>query len=200
MSEKCLHCLARGHYKFLIFNSYKDARDSFRQRIEDGSCTWYGKGIGLANEFSFYARIAWTAGLVSLHPTCTRMIVDNIQNETTLQSLSTEASTRKAQTYLRPTVSGALAHWQPGPWVARAPLATSVTTRSTSCNHNALSVNLEDDTEDDSGSDSNSMAPEEVEAVYNIWRQIPEEKSPWASTASLLDKLRGVITRQKPQR
>ena len=63
-------------------------------------------------------------------------------------------------------------------------------------------MHLEDDTEDDSGfdSDSNSMmAPEEVEAVYNIWRQIPEEKSPWASTASLLDKFRGEITGQKPQ-
>ena len=39
-------------------------------------------------------------------------------------------------------------------------------------------MHLEDDTEDDSGfdSDSNSMmAPEEVEAVYNIWGQMPEK-------------------------
>jgi hypothetical protein len=57
--------------------------------------------------------------------------------------------------------------------------------------------------EDNSGSisGSNNMAPEEVEAVYNLWRQLPEEQCPWASTASLLDKLRarGLIARQNPQ-
>ena len=49
----------------IIFNSYKDARDSFRQRIEDGTCTWYGKGKGHADDFSAYARDAWDTGLVS---------------------------------------------------------------------------------------------------------------------------------------
>ena len=48
--------------------------------------------------------------------------------------------------------------------------------------------NLEDDKEDD----WNDMAPEEVETLYKLWRQIPDEKNPWESTASLLrlEKLR----------
>ena len=50
--------------------------------------------------------------------------------------------------------------------------------------NDAIRVNLEDDTEDD----SNDMA---LQDVYNhFWSQIPEEQSPWASTASLRDKLR----------
>ena len=61
----------------------------------------------------------------------------------------------------------------------------------------ATSVNSEDDTDDE----SNDMALEEVQAVYNKWRQIPVEQSPWASTASLLDKLRrrGVLTKENLQ-
>ena len=64
-------------------------------------------------------------------------------------------------------------------------------------NESAINVSLEDET----GDDSNNIALEEVQAVYNFWRQIPEEQCPWASTASLLDKLklRGLITRQNPQ-
>jgi len=61
--------------------------------------------------------------------------------------------------------------------------------------NDGASVNLEDDEDD-----SKDMAPGEVEALYKLWRQIPEEKSPWESTASLLDKIRGVvITSKKPQ-
>ena len=46
--------------------------------------------------------------------------------------------------------------------------------------------------EDDKEYDSNDVADEEVEALYKLWRQIPDEKNPWASTASLLrlEKLR----------
>ena len=63
--------------------------------------------------------------------------------------------------------------------------------------NDAISVNLEDDTDDD----SNDMTLEEVQAVYNKWRQIPEEQSPWASTASLLDKFRrlGILTKENLQ-
>ena len=46
--------------------------------------------------------------------------------------------------------------------------------------NDAISVNSEDDTEDD----SNDVSLEEVQAVYNKWRQIPEEQSPCASTAT----------------
>ena len=51
-----------------------------------------------------------------------------------------------------------------------------------------LSVNLEDDTEDD----SNDVALDEVQAVYNIWRQIPEEQNPCASTATFYSAISGV--------
>lgn len=34
----------------------------------------------------------------------------------------------------------------------------------------ATSVNLEDDSEDDSGFDSNGIAPEEVGTVYDLWQ------------------------------
>ena len=63
--------------------------------------------------------------------------------------------------------------------------------------NDAISFNLEDETDDD----SNGMTLEEVEDAYNFWRQIPEEQSPWASTASLLDRLRrrGVLTKQNLQ-
>ena len=61
----------------------------------------------------------------------------------------------------------------------------------------ATSVNSEDDTDDE----SNDMALEEVQAVYNKWRQIPVEQSPWASTASLLDKFKrlGILTKENLQ-
>jgi len=154
---------------------YKEARDSFCQKIEDGDCTWYGKGMEHANDFSFCARIAWSTGLF----------------------LSTEASTRKleeAQSYF-PTTS----------------------TEADSNGATGISVNLEDDTEDDSGSDSESYctAPEDSEliAVYNLWREMPKqslaeevEQNPCQrasrSIASPLDKRRGVApstSRQKPQ-
>lgn len=173
---------------------YKNARDSFCQRIEDGTCTWYGRGMGHANDFSFNARIAWNTGLVSSPFACTRMI-DNILNEITLQLLSTEASTRKleeAQSYF-PTTS----------------------TETDGNSAISVTINLEDDTEDDSGSESYCTAPEleEVIAVCNLWPEMPKqplaqelqvEQNPWASrsTASLLDKRRGVVpstSRQKPQ-
>ena len=59
---------------------------------------------------------------------------------------------------------------------------------SEAVNDGDISINLEDDKEDD----WNDMAPEEVGAWYKLWRQFPEEKNPWESTASLLrlEKLR----------
>ena len=52
----------------------------------------------------------------------------------------------------------------------------------------------------DSDSESNNMDPFEVEvqAVYNLWRQtqIPEE-NPWEPVLSILDRHRGVTTREK---
>jgi hypothetical protein len=63
--------------------------------------------------------------------------------------------------------------------------------------NDAISVNLEDDTDSvdnsESDSDSNNLAPEPLEeagVIYDLFRQMPEEQCPWASTASLLDKLR----------
>ena len=186
-------------------------------------------------------------------------MLEIIQNENTLQLLSTEASTRKAQSYLpnnaQPSVvevtvpssstsllnKGKSTHasiLSEEPPLENGPHSKKTlqfdtgkssesdsdpsTSYSSSClpkelpssslpplyseavGNGAISVNLEDDTEDNLDSDSiysNNMTPEEVEAVYNLWRQMPEEQSPWASTTYLLDKLRGVITRQseKPQ-
>ena len=65
--------------------------------------------------------------------------------------------------------------------------------------NDAISVNLEDDSDCDDG--SNDMTLEEVQAVYNFWRQIPEEPSPWASQASFRDKFRRrrVLTKQNRQ-
>ena len=56
------------------------------------------------------------------------------------------------------------------------------------------SVNWEDDLEDDLGSDSNSIAPEDAGAKYNflVGHQITENLcEAWASQASRLDKVRG---------
>lgn len=174
-------------------------------------------------------------------------MIENKRIEITLQLLSTEASTRLAQSYLPnnaqpsvmvPTTRTSLfnkgksrqasslseeSSLENGPHSKKSldtakssesepstsdlksyppnemPSSSLPPIYSEAVNNGAISVNSGDDTEDYSGSDSN-MTPEEVEAVYDLWRQMPEqpeELSPWASTASLLDKLRGVITRQK---
>ena len=57
---------------------------------------------------------------------------------------------------------------------------------SEAINDGDISFNLEDDKEDG----WNDVAAGEVEALYKLWRQIPDERNPWESTASLLDKLR----------
>ena len=126
-------------------------------------------------------------------------MIENRQNEINLQRLSTEASTRKAESYLPNNEQ---------PSAVQVPATSSLPNEPEPSSSfqvlyseleadNDLSVNLEDDTlaEDD----SNDMAPKEVQAVYNLWRQIPEEQSPWASTASLREKLRlrGVISRRQ---
>lgn len=200
---------------------------------------------------------------MSLPSASTRMTIDNIQNEITLQYLSTEASTRRAsESYSSspnnsqpsvvrvPTTSSSpldkgksrqssslsevseesqlmnhdephsissldtAASLEPGPSTGvmmsdssscltnELPPSTSLPPLySEAANIGAINVSSEDDSEDDSGSDSesNNLAPEEVEAVYNFWRQLPEEQCPWASRASLNDRLRlrGLIT--KPQ-
>lgn len=200
-------------------------------------------------------------------------MIDNIRNEITLQSLSTEASSRKAQSYFAnnvqpsveqmPTTSTSLVNKgksrQTSSLSEESPLKNGLhskksldtakssvpsTSDSSSClpnelpssslptlyseaviNKGAMSLNSEDDseddsadsdsdtiapkskdlekdiTEDDSDSDSNSMTSEEVGFVYDLWRRIPEEKSAWASMASLRDefKRQGVITTQKSQ-
>ena len=65
-------------------------------------------------------------------------------------------------------------------------------------NNGAIRVNLEDTQDDsDSDSDSNHLTPEEVkevEEVCDLWHRNPK-----APAASLRDKLRRIITRQKPQ-
>jgi hypothetical protein len=56
----------------LMFNSYKDARDAFRQSIKDGTCM-SGRGKGHSDDYLDRAREVWEYGLVSL-PSRTRMI------------------------------------------------------------------------------------------------------------------------------
>jgi len=127
-----------------VLEAYMKARDLLCQKIEDGSCTWYGRGMGHANKFCFYARDAWGKGLL----------------------ISIEASAREVRlgSFLPRRTQP-----EPGPSVVvRVPTASSVTDSSSEVV--SSNVNLEDDEEDDSGSDSNSiMAPEEVEAVYYLW-------------------------------
>ena len=53
--------------------------------------------------------------------------------------------------------------------------------------NDAISVNLEDDTEED----SNDVALEEVQAVYKKWRQTPKEQSPCASTVTFYSAISG---------
>ena len=176
-------------------------------------------------------------------------MIDNIQNEITLQSLSTDASERQTESYLpnnaQPSVEevpttntsprnkgksrqvyspSEESFLKNGPHSKKSldtvkssepttsdsysrllnelPFSSLPPLHSEAASNDAISMNSERDiTEDDSDSDSNSMTPEEVGFVYDLWRQIPEEPSPWESTASLLDKLkhRGVISRQKLQ-
>jgi len=65
--------------KFLrLLELYMKERDSLRQRIEDGTCTWYGKGKEHVNGFSLHARETWENGV----------------------QLSTDASKRRARSYL----------------------------------------------------------------------------------------------------
>ena len=180
-------------------------------------------------------------------------MIDNMQNEITLQYLSTEASTRRAQSYLpinaaevstTNTSESLLSKGKSLPQASslsevspltnephsidtasakssepstgmsdsssRPPSTSLPPLYSEAVSSGATRVNSEDDMEDDSGSDSetnNTALEREVEALYNLWRQMPdsaeEQSQGLGVNSSLLDKLRGIMTsallfRQKP--
>jgi len=189
------------------------ARDLFHQRIKDGTCKWYGKGKEHAADFSYYAREAWYNGqrlsteasrrkielcllnnaaaqpsAVRVPATSTSLLnkgksrqESSLSEESPLENgphsknfldtaKSSQPSTSDSNSYLlnEPQLSSSL---QVPPLYSEA--------------DGAISVNLEDDTEDD----SNDMCQEEVGYVYNL---LPEERCPWASIVSFNDKLRAI--------